>query len=99
MNNNYLERGHSLTTKRGNNVSGMIHRIFTEDHYSVWKEIDQWRKDHAAFVTVEWWKQVWADFQDDGEDILEYLEGLCDRCITEKPGCECEQHFSEYGGK
>ena len=99
----YHERGHSLTTKRGKN-NPLAKIELDPQHVQLMKEIDTWSKEHRhLYPTLQefsnWWKGVWADFNDDLEDILKYLEGLCDHCLAEMPGCECEVHFREYRRK
>ena len=58
-------------------------KITPEEKHSTINQINQWRRDHKDLVTPEWWSQVWADFNDDSEDILEYLESLCRHCLSE----------------
>ena len=59
----------------------MMRRIFAEP--STEKDIIKWHRDHKHLVTPEWWKQLWADFNDDTEEILEYLQTLCRHCLSE----------------
>ena len=95
----YNERGHSLNTTRGKNdlLSKIVH---DPKHTQLLKEIDNWGKDHRHLYPTlqefsDWWKGVWADFNDDLEDIMEYLDGLCGQCLDEVPGCACGINYLE----
>ncbi len=61
-------------------------KITPEEKHSTINQINKCRRDHKDLVTPEWWKQVWADFNDDTEEILEYLESLCRHCLSETEG-------------
>ncbi len=58
-------------------------KITPEEKHSTINQVNQWRRDHKGLVTPEWWKQVWVDFNDDSEAILEYLERQCRHCLSE----------------
>ena len=58
-------------------------KITPEERNSTINQINQWCRDHKDLVTPEWWRQVWVDFNDDTEAILEYLESLCRHCLSE----------------
>ncbi len=95
----YHERGHSLTTKRGKR--DLFSKIELDpQHIQLMKEINEWQKEHRHLYPTlqefsDWWKGVWADFNDNLEEILNYLESLCDSCLLEMTGCACEPTFHE----
>ena len=96
----YHERGHSLTTKRGKrDLSSRIE--LDPQHIQLMKEINEWQKEHRHLYPTlqefsDWWKGVWADFNDDLEEILNYLKSLCDSCLMETLNCECETPQSSF---
>ena len=87
----YRERGHSLTTRRGKSTKRQreLREMEAAHKYdSNLTEIDKWQKEHRHIMGSlqefsEWWKGVWADFNDDTEEILEYLQTLCRQCLSE----------------
>ncbi len=59
-------------------------KITPEEKRSAINQINKWRRDHKDLVTPEWWRQVWAYFNDDSEKILEYIKALDKTTFSEK---------------
>lgn len=92
MSNPYLERGHSLKTKRTGRINA---GLFTPER-------------EAALEWIGWFcdNDIPRSMQNEIAEAfpcmierMEYIETLCDSCWAEMPGCECEVHFREYRKK